>query len=259
MAGLATKTPSTTYKDLLKIENSNSGVDDTLRQVESGGGTGSALYIEKNSIKVKPTIDDAALLDIHDKDGNSKFKVDTSSDLVSALGHYTNTQYAYFAVNSSDGIPSAANTHTAIPFGNLFSSSGELQLGTGTNPDTTKNFTIDMDDAIPMTWYVPDNITIDGVDVWVAPGGAIGDTIKFHLMTYDITTTTGVTCGDFSSGVVVADGSDMTSNGYEQANYQSLIVQNANVDSGNVCLLVMASDGTNGDYSVNATVKYHLR
>ena len=45
MAGLTAKTPSATYKDLLKIENSNSGVDDTLRQVESGSGVGYAFFI----------------------------------------------------------------------------------------------------------------------------------------------------------------------------------------------------------------------
>ena len=80
MAGMTGKTPSATYKDLLKIENSNSGIDDTLRQVEDGAGDGSALYIETNSIRVKPEADDTALFDVHDKDGNSKFKIDSSND-----------------------------------------------------------------------------------------------------------------------------------------------------------------------------------
>ena len=85
MAGLTAKTPSATYKDLLKIENSNSGVDDTLRQIESGSGVGSALYIEKNSIKVQPTADDTGVVHVKDKDGDSIFKIDTTNDLVSSL------------------------------------------------------------------------------------------------------------------------------------------------------------------------------
>ena len=38
MAGLTGKTPAATYKDLLKIENTNTGIDDTLRQVQDGTG-----------------------------------------------------------------------------------------------------------------------------------------------------------------------------------------------------------------------------
>ena len=94
MAGITGKTPSATYKDLLKIENSNSGVDDTLRQVESGDGTGSALYIEKNSVKITPTIDDTALLSVKDKSGSTMFNVDTSTPSAQALANNINTQNA---------------------------------------------------------------------------------------------------------------------------------------------------------------------
>ena len=259
MAGLTGKTPAATYKDLLKIENSNAGIDDTLRQVQDGTGDGSALYIETNSVKIKPEADDTALLDIHDKDGNSKFKVDTSNDLVTAIGHYTNTQYAYFGTTSTDAIPSAGSTHTAVPFGNLFGSNAEVTFGTGTNPATSLTISTTADDLLGVIWYVPDNITVDAVHVWVAGSAASGDTLKFHLMKYDIVSADGSTCGDLSNGTVVADGADITHDGYEQADYQSMTIQSANVDSGEAVLLMIHSNGTNSDYSINATVKYHLR
>ena len=259
MAGLTGKTPAATYKDLLKIENSNVGIDDTLRQVQDGTGDGSALYIETNSIKVKPEADDTALLDVHDKDGNSKFKVDTSNDLVTAIGHYTNTQYAYFGVTSTDALPSANNTHTAVPFGNLFGSNPEVTFGTGTNPATSLTVSSTADDLIGVLWYIPDNISVDAVHIWVAGSLTTGDTLKFHLMKYDIVSADGATCGDLSNGTVVADGADITHDGNEQADYQSLTIQSANVDSGEVVLLMINSGGTNSDYSINATVKYHLR
>ena len=259
MAGMTGKTPSATYKDLLRIENSNAGIDDTLRQVEDGTGDGSALYIETNSIKVKPEANDTALFDVHDKDGNSKFKIDSSNDLITAIGHYTNTQYAYFACNSTDAIPAASGTHYAIPFGNVFASSADVSLGTGANPATTLAVSTIADDVTPMMWFIPDNITIDAVHAWIAGNASTGDTIKLHLMTYDIVTTDGSTCGNLSSGTVVADWSDITNDGYEQMDYRTLTVQSANIDANNICLFTLHSDGTNSDYAVNVTVKYHLR
>jgi len=259
MAGITGKTPATTYKDLLKIENSNTGVDDTLRQIESGDGTGSALYIEKNSIKVKPTADDTALLDIHDKDGNSHFKVDSTNDRVHALGHKVNTQYAYFACNSTDAIPASSGNHYAIPFGNVFSSSADVGLGTGSDPDTSLAVNTIADDVAPMMWFIPDDITVDGVYAWIAGNSSSGDAIRLHLMTYDIVLTDGTSCGDLSNGVVVADGGGITHDGYEQMDFQSLTIQNADVGRQNVCLFTLFSDGVNSDYGVNVTVKYHLR
>lgn len=45
MTDLTGLTPQNTYKDLLQISNSNSGLDSTLRSVESGAGTNSALSL----------------------------------------------------------------------------------------------------------------------------------------------------------------------------------------------------------------------
>ena len=259
MAGLTGKTPKQTYKDLLHLDNGNSGVDNTLRQVKDGFGDGSCFYIETNSIKVKPEVDDTALFDVHDKDGNSQFKVDSSNDLVTASGNYVNTQYAYFACNSTDAIPASSGNHYAIPYGNVFASSADVGLGTGANPATTLAVSTIADDVVPMMRFVPDAITIDAVHAWIAGNSSSGDSIKLHLMTYDIVTSGGSTCGDLSSGTVVADGGDISHDGYEQMDFQTLTLQSANVAANNICLFTFYSDGVNSDYGVNVTVKYHLR
>ena len=259
MAGITGKTPAATYKDLLQMDNGNSGVDDTLRPIKDGFGDSSALYIEKNSVKVKPASDDTALLDVHDEDGNSHFKVDSSNDRVYALGHKVNTQYAYFACNSTDAIPASSGNHYAIPYGNVFASSADVSLGTGSNPDTSFAVNTVADDIVPMMWFIPDDITIDGVYAWIAGNSSSGDRIYLHLMTYDIVLTDGTSCGDLSSGVVVADGGSITHDGYEQMDFQSMTIQNADVASQNVCLFTLYADGVNSDYGVNVTVKYHLR
>ena len=259
MAGLTSKTPAATYKDLLKIENSNAGIDDTLRQVESGNGTGSALHIEKNSVRVKPTMDGTALLDVQNKDGSTKFKVDTGNNLVYALGHKLNTQYVYFGIESVES--SAFSTkHYAIPFmrSSVASSTG-FHLSSGTDPATSYTITSAGDDVTNRLWYIMDNLTIEKVTVWVGADASSGDTIRFHLMQYDIDTSNGSSGGDLSNGVVLADGADITNSGYEQAYTQDLTIQSADVDRNKAVFFTFKSDSTSSDYTINAAIKYHLR
>ena len=78
-------------------------------------------------------------------------------------------------------------------------------------------------------------------------------------MSYDVVTTAGATSGDLSNGAVVASSSDITSAGYEQAYYNSMTINSANVDAGKVVLFAFRADSVNSDYTINATVKYHLR
>ena len=104
-----------------------------------------------------------------------------------------------------------------------------------------------------------DNITIDRVVWWVGADAASGDTVRAHVMSYDIETTSGATSGDLSSGAVCADGADIVSAGYEQNYYQQMTIQSADVNAGKVLVFAFRQDGVNSDYSIHATVKYHLR
>ena len=259
MAGLTAKTPSATYKDLLKVENSNSGVDDTLRQVESGDGTGSALYIEKNSVKVAPATDDSALLDVKNQSGTSKFKVDTSTPAVQALGHYVNTQFANFFTHSTAHSTFSANTHYLADYSHMARPGTNVSIGTSTNPDTSLTISTTADDVTGAIMYLPNDITVDSVHWLIGADAASGDVVRGHLMSYDIDTDNGSSGGDLSNGTVVADGSDIGGNGYEQIYHQSMTIQSANVDSGKVLAFAFRSDSVNSDYSINVTVKYHLR
>ena len=78
-------------------------------------------------------------------------------------------------------------------------------------------------------------------------------------MGYDVVTTAGSTSGDLSNGVVLADGADVTNAGYEQAYYQQLTIQSANVDAGKAIFFTFRSDSAISDYTIKATIKYHLR
>jgi len=52
MASLTGKKPKDTYKDLLQVSNSNSGIDSTLRFVSDGEGTNSILKLSTTAVEV---------------------------------------------------------------------------------------------------------------------------------------------------------------------------------------------------------------
>ena len=259
---LTGRSVSAWYKDLLEIDNSNSGVDSTLRPIKSGEGTSSAVYISTGKAKILPSADSSTTLDVQDKDGNTKLVVDTSHDYVKALGHHVNTQYVNFNANSGDSRWSAisANTHYFVPFQNGNSQDGVTSIGTSTNPDTSLTISTTADNVVTCMWYVLDDITIDRAVWWSGADDATGDTIRAHVMQYDIVSDNSSTSGDLSNGVVLCDGaSDITNAGYEQSYYQQMIVQTANVDAGKAVFFCFRSDSVNSDFSINATIKFHLR
>ena len=56
MSTLSGRTIANTYKDLLKIENDNVGLDNALRSVQDGGGTLSPLQLSQSEINLTGTI-----------------------------------------------------------------------------------------------------------------------------------------------------------------------------------------------------------
>ena len=256
------KKPANTYKDLLQIDNGNSGISSTLKQVKSGSGDGSSLYISEDKLKNQPTTDSTDSVVLYDKDGNALFTIDTTNDLVKLGISQINahTQYADFGVSSADTVwaGKTENTHTAVPFNSNGLSGAVITFGTSANPATTLTVNSTADDLVNSFMAVPTNIVVDSVSFWVGANSATGDTLRCHLMSYDIVTTAGATGGDLSNGVVIADGADIVSAGLEQSYYQSMTVQSSSVNSGKVLLFLFRQDGTNSDYSVSASIKYHL-
>lgn len=57
MASLTGKTPAATYKDLIQVSNSNSGIDTTLRNISDGEGTSAALQISTTAVQATGTLE----------------------------------------------------------------------------------------------------------------------------------------------------------------------------------------------------------
>tara|TARA_R110000851_G_scaffold180192_1_gene327356 strand:- start:110 stop:907 length:798 start_codon:yes stop_codon:yes gene_type:complete len=263
---LTGKTKASSYKDILQMNNSNSGVDGVVRKVVDGEGTASALYLSNDVVKIVPQDADSTFsFIVGDKDNNTLFKVDSSNDLVKAGAgqHIVNTQYAHFGTGSG-GIQSiATNKHYPIAFntGQLSSGLTPPNLGTGTDPATTfttsEASALRASDIVCVLWHIPDNITIDEITHLEGADAATGDTTRMHLMSYDFTS--GATACLTNGAVVANTSADNTNAGSEQPYLKAWTVGSPDVDADKVVLCTFRNDSINSDYSVSVTIKYHLR
>ena len=260
---LTGKTPAGTYKDLLTLENSNNGIDSTLKNIRTGNGSNTSTTISDRALAVKSATNNTTAFDVQNASSTSKFVVDTTNNQVKALGNHVNTQYAYFGIGNADSVNFAANTHHPIPFVSInhgsAASQDNITFGTGTDPATTittaDGANTDASLLVPVMWYVPDAITIDSVYSLEGADDATGDTTRMHLFSY--TFTSGSTSA-LTSGTLLAHNSDVTNAGSEQAYLSTWTVDSSTITAGKVILAFFESDSVNSDYSVNITVKYHL-
>tara|TARA_R100000700_G_C3175335_1_gene150158 strand:- start:589 stop:1371 length:783 start_codon:yes stop_codon:yes gene_type:complete len=255
------KTKASTYKDILQMNNSNSGVDTTTRNVVDGEGTASSISISDDVLTVKPQNDDTtALFNVQDSDSNNLLVVDSTNDLIKAGLTQTavNTQIQHFGFSSNALLPTNTNWQGVPSFAQETQS--RLEMGSGSTPDSSLTISLNGDDLVGHIFYVPVNLTIDSCSVWVGADASSGDTLQFSVMSYDIDTSNSATGGDLSNGAEhCVSPSTITSAGYEQSYFQQLTVSTANVDAGKVIMAFIKSDGTNSDYSVNMNLVYHIR
>ena len=252
------------YKDILHTSNSNTGLSTTLKTITCGDGDSTALQLSNKQVGVSPAADGTTTFLVRDKDGNRLLAVDSTNDAVKAgLGqHITNTQYAHFGIGSGDSVwaGSAAGTHYAVPLRGL-QTQALVSGDTGTDPVTSFTIATTGDDMTACVWYVMDDITVDRI-VWFSGGDAsTGEATRAHLLYYTMDVANGSTSGDLSSGTVIGASSDVTNAGYEQVYYnQMTLTSDVDVDAGKAIMFFFRADSTvNSDYTINATIKYHLR
>ena len=257
--------------DVSVDQTTNTGFDSTARLLVSGDGASSAVSLSDDQLIVFPQNDSTtSTLRVRTSSGSDILVVDTTNGRVKTGVSQVNatTNQVFFGLNWQDSSGLSADIHHAIPFqasvGNV--ATGGTAIGSSTSssfndtdPATSLTITTSAQYLVMTYWYVMDNITIDEVRWFHAADASAGDSTAAHLMAYTVDTANGSTGGDLSSGVVVADGATITNAGYEQVYYQAMTIQSADVDAGKVILFTFASDTINSDYSINATVKYHIR
>ena len=265
---LTGKSPADTYKDLLYVDNNNSGADSTIRTIKSGNGTNTLLGLSTRHMRFLPDADTTTTLTVRDADNNTKLQVDTTNDQVKALGHHINTQFKEFGI--WDFSPTAGEHHNlitspAIPTTLDEDFDGEVNSsawgGTGTNPATSLTTTSLAKEYLPSIWLLQQNIYIDSIQYLMASGAA--STINLHLMQYDIVGGSGSTAGDLSNGVVLAqtgsasDSLSPVTTGNDRVSNGTLTINTTNVSSGKAIILFAEASDTD-DMTIQVTIKYHL-
>ena len=254
MAKLSDQKISNTFKDLLHLDNSNSGITASGETVKDGDGTSSCLGLGTNKFTITPGSNSTANVVMNNASGDGLLKVDGVNKLVKVNETQlaANTQYLRFFGHDIDVL---AGSHQLVSVGGHSPNTAKT-LGTGTDP-AVPTLSNDADDYIHYLHYVDTNITVDAVSVLSGANGASGDTINFHLVSLGTTDT--VIVDEFTSCTVVADNASTINAGYEQFYKNALDIQSADVDAGSYLAFTIESSGTNSDYSVNALVRYHLR
>ena len=216
------------------------------------------MAISDRSVAVTSNTDNSVAFGVKNAAGSSTFNVDTTNNEVKALGTHTNTQYANFICHSALTASFAAGYHNAIPFENSYFIT-LINFGNGTDPATTfttaEGAGTRASELTTFLWYLPDNISIDGITSIEGADTATGDTTRFHLMSY--TFTSGATAC-LTEGVLVGHSNDQTNAGSEQPYLNTWTVDSASVASGKVLVATIESDSINSDYSARIKVKYHL-
>ena len=178
MADLTGSTIASTYKDLLQVSNSNSGIDSTLRVIEDGEGTESILSISSSAAKISSSSQlqfrDSAIHISSDADGYLNVQADTGVNIniggtdELAVTATTSTFGTNLVIPDSGTIGNASDTDLLTFTSGVLTVAGELDA---TTLDISGN--ADIDGTLEA-----DAITVDGV----ALATFIRDTVGTNML-----------------------------------------------------------------------------
>ena len=259
MGSLAGKSPSNTFKSLLKVADETNGVSASTSQIEDGEGTSTCVSISDDRFLIQPQDDDTTTtLQVSNKSGNNILAVDTTNDCVkvNATQTYAKTQLLEFTAYR---LVPVAGRHYFVPCGgNSFAGHvAEKDNGTGTDPDTTLDAGTITDELVNMLFYVPANITIDGVRFMVSTDQDTDTTINVHLYSFDMVNAGGTSDGDLSNGTLLANG-QATSVDRNVIKTVSCSIDSADVTSGKVLACFVENETNTDDINIRVQVLYHI-
>ena len=261
---LTGKTKASTYKDLLQMNNSNNGVDGTLRNIVDGEGTVSSIYVSDDEFKVHPVTNGTNTFSVESGLSEDLLLVDTTNKVVkTGLGQqYANTGYLEYGCDGAYSSTFTAETHYAIPANGSHGyavTPTVPNFGTAADPELTRTFTTGASN-LPKLWhFLPDAIIIDQIYIWIGNEDSGSDDIRFHLMSFAIETSAGATCGELTDGAIIASGSDITTTDNGRLHYQTLSASPSEVAANRVLVLTLEQDTINSDVGVSCKIKYHLK
>ena len=264
MPSLSDRTFASYFKNLLTFNQSaNAGVTSSTVSVQDGKGSNSAISLSDDQLLVKPQSDDTtSAVDCQTSGGNSILKVDTTNKRVLCGSSQVNALTMYKTFVTTQFSPDGAGSHMVLAQGSSsHESTGlvEVSLGSDTDPATTLDVSEEAAETyrlIPLYWYLPDAITIMSATVLMGTDNATDNALNFHLMSYDIDTSTNY--GDLSNGVVIADSGTTSAVDEDVIKVASMTNLPTDVAAGKVILATVESDATNR-LGIQMIIKYHIQ
>ena len=259
MGSLATKTPATTYKSLLKVADESNGVSSATSKIEDGEGTSTCLAISDDVLHLQPENDNTvSTLRVNNKAGSTYLTVDTTNSCVKvgSTQTYANSQILSFGAYQ---LVPVAGTHYFIPCGNgaFTSPMAELANGTGTDPDTTFDAGATTDELVSMLFYAPANISIDGVTAMGSTDTDTDTTLAVHLYKFTMTNAGGTSDGNLSGGTLLSSGLIR----FVDRNVlktTALAVDSSSVSSGEVVACFVENSTNTDKVNIRVQVLYHI-
>ena len=108
-----------------------------------------------------------------------------------------------------------------------------------------------------MLFYVPANITIDGVRFIVSTDTDTDTTINVHLYSFDMVNAGGTSDGDLSNGTLLANG-QATSVDRNVIKTVSASIDSSDVTSGKVLACFVENETNTDDINIRVQVLYHI-
>ena len=259
MSKITGKKISSTVNDWLHVDNSNSGVDGTIRSTYTGNGNQTSMSISNGTVKVQPTSsDNTSTFSVVKQDGTGLFNVDTTNSAVrgGASGMaYMNTQFTTFAVRDLSPVAGAHYPMSWIPYFHDSSSSAitPQTLGTGSTPSTTLTISSNAHDWIHCLFVPHASLNIESIKVLLSADASVS--VKFFVTAYTINNS-GATAGDLSAGSAVY--SSATHSVVANSVLQSSQSIDTDVASGKAIVVSVENESSTDDISCVATLRWHL-
>ena len=259
MGSLVNKSPSETYKSLLKVADETNGVSTSISKIEDGEGTESCVSIGTRSLQVTPTNNTTTTFSVNTETDSTIFNVDTSNNNVNVGVSQVNATTQLLEFSAYRLVPSGAGTHMFVPQGTTEFAGHypEVSNGTGTDPDTTKDAGSETDNYVTFLFPVPYNMTIDAVKVLISTDTTTDTVCNVHLMSYDMVNDGTTNDGNLTNGTVLADGQ---ATAVDRAVIKTIdcTIQSSSVTSGKVIACCVENETNTDDINIKVQVKYHI-
>ena len=260
MGSLAGKSPSTTYKSLLKTSDETNGISGVLKHVEDGEGTTSCMALSTDLVWVFPKTTNGQLTFlVQNKENDNLLSVDTSNDVVKAGTTQTVVNSQLLEFNAFDLTP-VAGTHYFVGRGSERYNStdaAELANGTGTDPATSYDGGATTDELISHLFLVPVASTIDAVKFMVSTDSDTDTIINVHLYKFTITNAGSTSDGNLTGGTLLANG-QATSVDRNVIKTVTCTIDSANVTANKVIACFVENETNTDDIRLQTQVLYHF-